>query len=818
MGLVSKTLSGLYNGVSQQAPTLRLETQGERQINIDSSLTKGLSRRPPTRWVKNLTKTDVIDTNKSFTHFVDLGVDEQFMFLFHGDAPDRVYNPSEPKGVLVYDLEGNPYDIVDETGVTDSYFYKDDEGNPIDPKRDLKVVTVGDYTVVVNKKVKARMDVTSTTPANTEDGLDINRTALVYVRSGYPETKYVIKVTEGGTTYTGTYTTPAPSSSGVSYAKTDDIAESLKSNLASTLPADYTVSREGSVIIITLTDGASNFTLKTNDSYGDQALLGIKGVTQNLNDLPPTAPTGYRIKVEGDESTNYDNFYVKYVRDENLGSGIWEEDLALLDSDGYALVNSFDADTMPKKIVLNRDSNRFEVSNIEWSDREIGDDISNPYPSFIDKNINNVFFSKNRLGFLAGDSFIMSRSGDYFNFWSATATDVLDTDPIDNAVSTNQVIKLEAGVPFAGSLLTFSKKVQFMIHGGDSPLTPKTVIADPTTQFDINTDIQPVGVGSNIYFIVPSGNYSSIREYFVQKDMKMNDAIDITAHVPQYLPASVDKLIGSSAENMLIALDSSSNVMYIYRYFWNNNEKLQSAWYKWQLNDVNKIIDGYIIDSTLYLIVQRGSLECELLTIALEEGETGSLPFKVYLDRRVELQGVYNSDNNSTTFTLPYELSSENFMFINSSNGFPISAVYTQTSNNIITMQGDYSSDFYYVGLKFPSLYELSKFYTQDGNGNPIIQGRLQLRNMTVTYSDTGYFKVNIQRKGYRRTEENITNTVLGESILGENGLISGEQKVSILGRNSQVDITIESDSFLPFNIQTVSYEGIFTSKSYFTQ
>lgn len=816
MGLVSKTLSGLYNGVSQQAPTLRLETQGERQINIDSSLTKGLSKRPPTEWIAKLDTT--LDFDNAKIHFVDLGVNDQYMFVFHGNGD----------GLTVYDLDGNKY-TLNSTNLG-AYLTQDDYGNPIDPQEDIKTVTVGDYTIVVNSKRKTQMDVTSTTPDTTGGGSPINRMGLVYVKSGYPETKYEIEVEENGTAYSATYTTPAPTSSGVNYAKTDTIASELVTALGTALPADYTIARIGSVISIELTDATSNFTLTTKDSYGDQGLLGIKGSIQNLNDLPPAAPVGYRVKVEGDQSTQYDNFYVKYVKDENTGSGIWEEDLALFDKDGYALVNSFDSLTMPRKITKNPDTNVFSIETIAWEDREVGDDISNPYPSFIDKPINNVFFSKNRLGFLAGDSFIMSRSGDYFNFWGATATDVLDTDPIDNAVSTNQVIQLDSGVPFAGSLLAFSKKVQFMIHGGDSPLTPKTVIAEPTTQFDTNTKVEPVGAGANIYFVVPNGNYSSIREYYVQKDMKMNDAVDVTAHVPQYLPSTIDKLIASSAENMIVALDSSDNHLYIYRYFWNNNEKLQSAWYKWQLEEVDFIIDGTIIDSTLYLVVKRGTSNYELLKIALEDSGTGSLPFRVHLDRQSELQGVYDSVLDKTTFTLPYELTSQNFMLVNTTNGFPISSNYIQPTSTTIEIVGDYSADTYYVGLKYNSLYEFSKFYMQDNNGNPVIQGRLQLRNLIITYSETGYIKVHVEKQGYRMSEEvaakvllsknteNITNTVLGESVLGENGLISGEQKVSILGRNSQVSITLQSDSFLPFNVQTVSYEGMFTSKSYFTQ
>ena len=51
MGLVSKTTQALYNGVSQQAAGLRLDSQVEEMVNMWPDVARGLSRRPPTAHV-----------------------------------------------------------------------------------------------------------------------------------------------------------------------------------------------------------------------------------------------------------------------------------------------------------------------------------------------------------------------------------------------------------------------------------------------------------------------------------------------------------------------------------------------------------------------------------------------------------------------------------------------------------------------------------------------------------------------------------------------------------------------------------------------
>lgn len=106
---------------------------------------------------------------------------------------------------------------------------------------------------------------------------------------------------------------------------------------------------------------------------------------------------------------------------------------------------------MPHILVRNSDGT-FTMKKAEWSKREIGDDDSNPQPSFIDQHINDIFFYRNRLGVIAGENVILTRSADFFNFWMTSALEVQDTDPIDLAVSDNKIATLLHAVPYDETL------------------------------------------------------------------------------------------------------------------------------------------------------------------------------------------------------------------------------------------------------------------------------------------------------------------------------------------------------------------------------
>ena len=98
----------------------------------------------------------------------------------------------------------------------------------------------------------------------------------------------------------------------------------------------------------------------------------------------------------------------------------------------------------------------------------------------------------------------------------------------------------------------------------------------------------------------------------------------------------------------MVVLQNATDLktLYVYKYFWSNKEKIQSAWQKWTFDDN---ITGFdFIDSTLYLILNGQ----QLVEMPVENALTDTgLEYTLLLDNRVDgtVPGVfYNSQTNKT--------------------------------------------------------------------------------------------------------------------------------------------------------------------------
>lgn len=135
--LITKHLAGLFNGISEQAPTLRLETQAQNQVNGWSSLVYGLTSRPPTRFIKELA---FVGDSHSIYHSINRDSDEKYIIGLHKGGT-----------INVYGLDGTSYPV-------DGLAEHKDYLNVSIPKNDIAMTTIADYTFIVNKTKKVEME------------------------------------------------------------------------------------------------------------------------------------------------------------------------------------------------------------------------------------------------------------------------------------------------------------------------------------------------------------------------------------------------------------------------------------------------------------------------------------------------------------------------------------------------------------------------------------------------------------------------------------------------------------------------------------
>jgi hypothetical protein len=345
-----------------------------------------------------------------------------------------------------------------------------------------------------------------------------------------------------------------------------DTTSGWKAGFEGNMPTDMTCTLTGSILHFKHT---SDFSVQTTDSHADTDIFGIKGAigggeVRSFSYLPgENVPDGFITKIAGDDTRQEDDFYVHFVADVQ-NKGVWKECIGpeLSEHMRYAnlphrLVRLFD-DTKKitdatlstynplgitfvlEGVVKTADDGRAvdsvttDFSRIGWNARLVGDDDLNPFPSFVDGTIQDIFFHKNRIGFLADENVVMSEAGNYYNFFPTTVITGLASSPIDVTVSNDKVSLLKHAVPFAESLLFFSELQQFALNS-PGVLSPATVSIDVTTQFESDANVKPVSVGRYVFFAFQRGEFSGVREYFVDNTKEVNDAVEITAHIPQYI-------------------------------------------------------------------------------------------------------------------------------------------------------------------------------------------------------------------------------------------------------------------------------------------
>jgi len=813
MPVISRAIPTLLRGISQSSDSLKQPDHADIQDNADSNPVLGLTKRSGFQYVTALSSSTLGNVH---IQTINRDLSERYVAVFSNG------------NVRVFELDGTELTVNKPDGT--AYL------NTSTPRSVMKTVTIADFTFVVNTSIAAAMDSTLSSGTGTK--------AIIFINQATADTTYSITI--DGVTVTD-------NTSGDSTLSTDTIAADLKSGLDSGL-SGFTIARNGPVLYVRKNDN-SNFSIDGSDTQGDTKMTIIKDSVQRFTDLPTVSPNGYVVEVKGDDDTNFDNYYVKFVTNNGgaFEEGQWEETVQA------GIPFKFDYATMPHVLIRQADGN-FRFAKVDgdtytaggvsftlpiWGERTVGDVISAPDPSFIGSKINNVFFFRNRLGFLAGDNVVLSRVSEFFNFFPETVVSVLDNEPIDVAASHTKVAILKSAVTMGEKLILFSEQTQFVLTSSADNLTPKTANVIVVTEFESSAAAQPVGSGSSIYFLTQKGSFAGIREYILQGESQIRDAANVTIHVPRLIPSNVFKMAVSTNQDILVVLGSdNANKLYVYRWLYGEGgQKALSAWFTYSINTNRSILNVDFIGTDLFAVIEEANkVTLEKIPFETEFREPNA-NFQYHLDHKVTeaTTGVsvsYSSGTGLSTFTVPYRLrasmnvvgrylgNGETSTFVDAQGNTKtlVSGQVLSTSNttngstSTITAIGDYRNSKFIIGEPYEMHYRFSKQrLTEQGAGSPEYVGaRLQLHHFYIKYEDAGFFKVEVTPENRDTSTHKFTGRLLGaaSAAIGQINLDTGTFKVPIMSKSDRVDIDIKNDTFLPTRLASAEYEGTFHIRS----
>ena len=792
MALISQSIKNLKGGISQQPDILRYPDQGSRQVNGWSSETEGLQKRPPLVFLKTLGGSGDLG-QAPLIHLINRDEHEQYYAVFTGT------------GIRVFDLAGNEKQV---RYTTDGSTYIQTQN----PRNDLRMVTVADYTFIVNRNIR----VTRNTNAVNLAGFNPKKDALINVRGGQYGRTLQIMINGG---LQASYQIPDGSQPAhVNNTDAQWLAEELARQCRANAPGWAFNVGQGFIHIIAPA-GQQIDSLMTKDGYADQLINPVTHYAQSFSKLPPNAPDGYMVKIVGDSSKSADQYYVRY----DATRKVWVETL------GWNVNNQLLYETMPHALVRASDGN-FEFRWIEWSPKTCGDDDTNPWPSFMDSTINDVFFFRNRLGFLSGENIILSRTAKYFNFYPASIANLSDDDPIDVAVSTNRIAILKYAVPFSEELLIWSDEAQFVLTASGT-LTSKSVELNLTTQFDVQDRARPYGIGRNVYFSSPRSSFTSIYRYYAVQDVSsVKNAEDITAHVPNYIPNGVFSICGSGTENFCSVLSHGDpSKIFIYKFLYLNEELRQQSWSHWDFGENVQVLACQSINSTMYVIL-RNEFNTFLAKIAFTKNaiDLQGEPYRAFMDMKVRYtipRGAYNDDSFTTSIHLP-TIYGANFgrgkITVLEPDGKitvfeqPAAGWY---SDPWLRLRGNLEGRTVYIGFNIHFVYEFSKFLIKqtadDGSTSTEDIGRLQLRRAWVNYEESGTFDIYVENQS-SNWKYTMAGARLGSNALraGRLNLGTGQYRFPVVGNAKFNTVSILSDETTPLNIIGCGWEGNYLRRS----
>jgi hypothetical protein len=679
---------------------------------------------------------------------------------------------------------------------------------------DIEVLTLNDYTFVLNKAKTVAMETTTTADKPNE--------AFVVIKVvGTGHYKIYLDGTERATYNAG--------AGGDVDAIVGDLVGDINGQTFG--GTTFAATAVGPGIYISADDA---FTISVVGGPSEDSMSAFQDSVPTVADLPLQCRNDFKVRIVNSIDVDVDDMYVKFVTDGGVtyGAGVWEE------SNAWNITFELDPQTLPHQIVRNADGS-FTYGPIDWADREIGDLETNPDPSFVGAKINNLFFYRNRLGFLSNESVILSKAGDYFNFFATTALTVTDDDPIDVSASSIKPVNLRYVRPANAGLVLFSDVQQFLIAGNEDILSPETVKITELSSYECDPNVEAVTLGTTLAFVSKTPLYTRLFELANISGAQPPFMYDQTQIVPELVPQTVDSMISSPGLSVVSLGTVGNNTVYQFRFSQQGDQRAVSTWYKWDLTGT--LLDQFFDASTYYAVVANGSdvyVQSYDLTQASEEGYL-TLPTGEKTDVCLDLWNVnpyrtYDSSADTTRIFLPYnEVSSGTFSVVvlggyiddditltSASVGAVLyPTVVDDAGGDYVDVDGDYRGRNLIIGYIYTMDVELPKFFLTQSDGRTAqsdFTSDLIIHRIKVSTGLSGPVKYQITITG--RPEWIQTIEAVQPNVYDLNNVnLSAEaiHTIPIYQRNENLSIKMIGDSPMPVSLLSLNWEGRYNSGFY---
>ena len=664
----------------------------------------------------------------------------------------------------------------------------------------------------------------------------------------------------------GYFKTPKnPTNGAISMAT---ILNGLKTAVNSNL-ANVTAEVIGSGLFLngTAADGVNFLGGAVNENM---SVIGQKA--QDISRLPAMCKQGYVAQISNTADLDTDDYYVKFEADNGVsGAGSWEETVRPHNFDGSGndpMLKGLDPATMPHALINNRNGTFSFVKLDEatansanndnyWKERFVGDDVSNPFPTFTGSTIQQMFFHRNRLGFISGENVVMSQPGNYFDFFIVSAISASDDNPIDITVSDVKPAFINHVLPIQKGMMMFSDNGQFLLFTESDIFSPKTARLKKVASYECDSSIQPVDLGTSVLFTSNVAAYARAFEATIIDDDTPPQIIEQTRVVPEFLPKDITKSTNSTAIGIVTYAKKGDSAVYHYKYYNAGNKREQSAWYSWTLTGTVQHMlytggsfFGVTFHDSAYKLCRyeyvTDANSNRTYALGGSPSDVGSPLktarwFEAHLDNMTIATNVAGSAQTTTApektvLTIPYSPANTTNLFMvglsgNDSDGNSIAGTVRaadSVSSNTVTFNNInlHSAAKVAVGYKYTSIIELPTYYVNVGQNVYDTDGDLRISGINFEMGVGGPVEFHLTSPySYVDSSGNVTKDI-DDYVQFESGVLSNsnvfDEPPADLAKSVRVPVQRKNEKYTlkiqipdPFSTAIISgsWDGIYHNR-----
>ena len=619
--------------------------------------------------------------------------------------------------------------------------------------------------------------------------------------------------------------------------KTTVTAESILGSIRTGIDNDPTanfndVEQIGNGLYITRSTGAFNIS-----SPVGELLNVLTNSVEDVADLPKQCKHGYVVKVANSEAEE-DDYYVKFIGKQKAdgtyldGDGVWEE------CPEPGVKTTLDPATMPIQIVRQADGT-FKVSQVDWENRLVGDTTTVPEPSFIGKVINKMLFFRNRLVMLSDENVIMSRPGDFFNFWPKSAITFTATDNIDISCSSEYPAIVYDGLQVNSGLVLFTKNQQFMLTTDSDVLSPLTAKINSLSSYNFNFETNPISLGTTIAFLDNAGKYTRFFEMQAVLREGEPNVLEQSKNISKLFPNNIDLIANSRENSTIFFATKGTNKLYGFRYYQTGERRVQQAWFEWELSGTIQHIA--MLDDALYAVVKNTGYTMQKFSIKLDDNSHTLVEDETY---RVHLDNAKNFAYTNLTYVSDGDYTKLDHTAADFSGSGQLYAVAVSTGSdkefnglvskvttfddngttkvkipgNWTTSDSDKAFNVV-LGYDFDMEVEFPNFYVTQQEGERFksdVQSSLVLHRIKMSLGPTGVYETKLKRIGKPDYDE-IFESVMADAYIEGSVGIDKEQVVTlpVYEKNTNLTLTLKSTHPTPATLYSINWEGDYSNRYY---